>query len=252
MICYHTGTGNTRACARLLSQELGGERLHRITSRPLPELASGERLILMFPIYSWGVPPVMTGFVKSLGGETLKGREIWAICTCGDEAGVAMRRISAQIAAMRGEKPQGLWSVQMPNDYVLLPGFTVDPKDVADAKLRAMAAKIKDIARTIKSGKRGVYDVVEGSLPRLRSMVFPLFEHWGVNPAKWHVDSGKCISCGKCAKACPVANITLRQGLPTWGGNCLSCCACFHVCPERAIDYGIFTRGKGQYYLPDK
>lgn len=248
MIYYHTGTGNTRACACLLANHIGEENIHRLTDASAPVPAQGERIIFMFPIYSWGVPPVVTDFINSLGSASLSKRSIYGICTCGDEAGVAMRKFSAQIEALSGVAPRGVWSVQMPNDYVLLPGFSVDSPEVEQRKLEAMPERISRIADIIKSGIGDTYDVEEGSLPCLRSMVFPLFKRWGVNSKRWH-SGDACISCGKCVKACPVANIVLSYGRPSWGGNCISCCACFHVCPTRAIDYGSATKGKGQYFL---
>lgn len=252
MIYYYSGTGNTRYAARQLATMLGSG-LHCITAEgEVPMPAIGESVGFMFPIYSWGVPPVMTTFIRSLGAESLRGRYLWGVCTCGDEAGIAMRLFSRQISRLRGSAPEALFSLIMPNDYVLLPGFDVDTAEVAAAKLTAAPERLWQISGTIGERRTGVMDVHEGSWPALRTrLVFPLFRKWGVNPGRWQV-SQACVSCGRCARVCPVGNIVMKgtPAHPVWGKHCQSCCACFHICPARAIDYGTFTRGKGQYYHP--
>ena len=70
-----------------------------------------------------------------------------------------------------------------------------------------------------------------------------------VFPKKWKF-TDDCISCGKCEKICPVGNIKLHDGKPVWGKECISCVACYHICPKNAIQYGSFTKGKGQYFCP--
>lgn len=261
MIYFYSGTGNTRFCAEQIAEILH-DRVHFIFSEgelPLPR--KGERIGFMFPIYSWGVPPAMTKFISSLPSEYLRDRYLWGCCTCGDEAGIAMDLFSKHIEKERGCRADALFSIIMPNDYVMLPGFDVDPDEVAEKKLAHAPERIKQIAEKIQAEEQ-IIDVVRGSMPSLRTrLVFPLFKHWGVNPKKWRV-SDNCISCGRCATTCPSGNIILTALLeheptenqnikgkkrPTWGSNCLSCCACFHVCPTRAIDYGRTTISKGQY-----
>lgn len=248
MIFYYSATGNTKYAANFLAERLGTGTVDILKcgdTGSLRSLAEGS-VGIMFPIYCWGVPPVMDAFIGSLFPLVAKDQYVWAVCTCGDEAGVAMRKLDRKIRKIRGKGLDAIFSLVMPNTYVLLPGFDVDSKEVELRKLREAPVRLSHISRLIESGAEGVYDVVEGSLPRLRSMIFPLFEKWGVSPKKWHCTQ-ECTGCSSCARVCPAENIVMREGRPEWGRRCFSCCACFHVCPVHAVEYGRFTKNKNQY-----
>ena len=48
------------------------------------------------------------------------------------------------------------------------------------------------------------------------------------------VDESKCISCGKCQKACKMdVDVTLSPNHP----ECIRCGACIHACPTQAVCY---------------
>lgn len=50
--------------------------------------------------------------------------------------------------------------------------------------------------------------------------------------------SEKCVSCGRCVKACPAAALTLEKGMrPALDSSrCISCCCCHETCPHNAIE----------------
>ena len=60
-----------------------------------------------------------------------------------------------------------------------------------------------------------------------------------------------CISCGKCVNVCPLNNIKLVNGRPSWGKSCTHCMACINLCPTGAIEYGGKTAGKPRYRCPE-
>lgn len=249
MILYFSGTGNTRYCA---------ESLGRMLNEPVIDIASADAsavqfedktLGVLFPVYSWGVPPIVTSFIARLSQSFVEkaaaSRGIWSVATYGDDTALAPEMLRDALAA-RGLTLQALWGVQMPNVYVLLPGFDIDSKEVETGKLDAAAVRLKKIAGAI-AARCWAFDYHKGGASWLKSrIVFPGFVKYGIKPHKWHWTE-ECVSCGRCAAACPVGNITMKGGHPSWGADCTSCLACYHSCPAHAVEYGNATRHKGQY-----
>ncbi len=255
IICF-TGTGNSAAVASVLSRHLGDEEIVMLAGELLcddaPSLRlSDERIVWVFPTYSWGVPPVVVRFIKRATIEGAERAEHFMVTTCGDDVG----RIDSQwrkLMGHRGWNAKGAWSVQMPNTYVCMKGFDVDSDAVADAKLEAMPGRVKHVASRI-AARSAETDVVSGSWSGVKSgIVYPWFRRYAMSPKPFRA-SEACIGCGRCARECPMCNITLDHSThrPVWGSNCALCLRCYHYCPVRAIDYGKSTAGKGQYRCPD-
>ena len=250
MIIYFSGTGNSAYVAHSLGKLLDEETV-RLTDRAPSEIVfSGKYLIIVYPIYSWGVPPIVLEYISRLNdGFVAKAARVktYMICVCGDETAMAPEMLKPILGA-RGLNYAGGWSVQMPNNYVLLPGFNVDPVKLEKEKLKAAPERVGRIAEEIRQGAIKE-DFVRGRHPKTKSrMIYPLFKRWGIVPSKWHFTE-ECVGCGRCEKVCPVGNIKFVGGRPKWGSDCTSCLACYHICPGHAVQYGRATRHKGQYFF---
>lgn len=255
MVFYFSGTGNSLHVADMIAESLGERLVAMAESNPTAEVAEGNSIGFVTPVYSWGIPSLVLDFISRLPQEFVDAAgkiPVWCVLTCGDETGMAPEVI-AKALERRGLKPAMIASVIMPNNYVLLPGFNVDSKDVERSKLEAYPKRVNDIVEklsTLKAGAETEIDVHRGPWPRFKTrLVYPLFRRWGIFTSKWH-HTEACVGCSICAKACPVGNVKMQDGHPVWGSHCESCLACYHSCPRHAVAYGTITRSKGQYFYP--
>ena len=259
MILYFSGTGNSRAVAEMLAT-IFSERAIPIT----PDMRGGKisvedkRLVWVFPIYSWGVPPYVLDVTGSLNIESNASLIHHAVVTCGDDCGLADRMWRNAITA-RGWNDGAMLSVQMPNNYVSLPGFDVDSVSVEQNKLIAYPGRVREIAEKILDAERNsekLTDIVRGSFAWIKTrVIYPWFVRHAMSPSRFSVTDA-CVSCGKCASHCPLRNITMHPShdkpkslRPVWGNDCAGCLGCYHICPVHAVNYSNATRNKGQYYF---
>lgn len=248
MILCFSGTGNSLAVANHIAQLAGdkvyslGEPLHL-----LPDVKPGEQVIWVMPCHSWGMPKWVK---KNLRTTPLPGAEAanhHLVMTCGDDIGLAHLQWRKALAK-RGWKTVGTYSVAMPNTYILLPGFDVDSLEVSAARMESMPQRVARIWHSIKCGAR-VDDVVRGGAPWLKTkVVYPLFMLLLTSPKPFH-STTTCVGCAKCAKACPLSNISMAGNHPQWGKQCTLCLGCYHACPVHAVAYGSITTHKGQKQL---
>ncbi|MDE6651460.1 MAG: EFR1 family ferrodoxin [Paramuribaculum sp.] len=244
MIFWHSGTGNTHYVAKKLAELLAQPLSYISESRDYIS-SEGEKIIWVFPVYSWGIPPVIRRYIRL--AQLMPNTEHYMVCTCGDDVGLTHEQWRKLMCA-KGYNARGAWSVQMPNNYVVLPGFDVDSIELATEKLGKCEHRIEEVARGIKCGAK-VDSVVRGAFPGVKTKVlYPLFVRFLMSPKPFHYTEA-CISCGKCAKTCPISNIKMRSNHPDWGNDCAMCLGCYHVCPVHAVQYGNRTRHKGQYFL---
>lgn len=254
MIFYFSGTGNTEYVAKVMAEKLG-ERLVSIADaivdgKTVFTLNDGESLGMAFPTYSWGPAPIVLQFLKSLkiNGYVKGATYCYMVTTCGDDIGKS-------VDIWRKALPDGIngdaaFSVQMPNNYIVLPGFDVDPKELERKKIEMSAERIEYVVKCIAE-RRHIVDVVTGNWKGLKSgLIRAWFLKYAMSDKPFHVDTELCTSCGVCVKHCPTKNVIFdSENHPTWNGNCAMCLSCIHRCPARAIQYGNRTQKKGRYHF---
>lgn len=255
MIYYFSGTGNSKWVAEQLAARLN-ERLIPVADAMLNEkfrytLAPGESIGWVFPTYSWGPAPIVTDFISRWYIEGyIPDTYCYMVTTCGDEVGLSVdiwrKALGSDI------KGNAAFSVQMPNNYILLPGYDVDSKEVERTKIMASKSRVEEVASRIAKRDCSV-DVVVGKWKWMKSrLIRPMFVKYSLSDKQFTVEADKCTSCGVCQRNCPMHNIKLDgSGRPTWNGNCALCLSCIHRCPTAAIQNGTQSQKKGRYYFKD-
>lgn len=244
MILVFSGTGNSLYVAGLLaSADCLDDRVVRFPESV--EIKPGERVVWCFPVYSWGVPPVVIKWMRAVAPALKGSGRHYAVMTCGDDTGDTPGQWRRLIKKL-GFEPSTAYSVQMPNTYVLMKGFDTDPAELASEKLAAAPARVKHIAGCISGDVPGD-QCVRGSWAWFKSaVIYPWFVRYAMSPRPFH-PTPQCVGCGLCARTCPLNNITMQKQRPVWGENCALCLRCYHICPHHAVAYGKATTNKSQY-----
>ena len=247
MIVYYTGTGNSRYAAEAIAHYTGDELFNAteaLCKCEKAELKSEKPWVFVNPTYCWRMPRLFEKWLRE--GKLEGSREAYFVMTCGSDIGNAEKYLRSFCDDM-GFTYRGVQEVIMPENYVAM--FPVpDEKESAEIIGRADPV-IKNAAKLITEGK-DLDGKKVGILDKLKSgPVNPGFYAFAVKSKAFRV-SDDCISCGKCAKNCPVQGIAIADGKPVWNGNCTHCMACICFCPVSAVEYGRVSVGKPRYQCP--
>lgn len=253
MIFYFTGTGNSKWIAELLSKKLE-EHLVSINDLLKSETLSyefevqpKERIMFVFPVYSWGLPTPIRIFIDRMKLINITNNKIYAVATCGDNAGLTNTMLKEKLKEKQLQLTS-CYTVQMPNCYIIIPGFDVDSNEIAKNKITHAETRIDLIVKAILENRQDDTLYCKGILAWLKSkIIYPSFIKYTFKTKFYTTDT--CNHCGLCAKLCPMNNITIKNGIPVWSEKCVQCLACIHRCPQRAIEYGNITKKKGRYYF---
>ena len=246
MILYFSGTGNSNYVAKRIADALGDALVNlndRIKSGDTSPVETGERVIIVTPTYAWRIPRVVRDWLRKT--ELRGAKQARFVMTCGSEIGNA-DKYNRELCAEKAISCMGTAQIVMPENYIAM--FSAPQAD----KARQIVAKAKpDIDRAIAAIQAG-----ECFAPT-RNNLYDRFTSGPVNPIfyKFFVKadaftvSDACIGCGQCVKRCPMNNVTLKDGKPSWGKNCTHCMACICYCPKEAIEYGKKSVGQPRYHF---
>ena len=246
MILYFSGTGNSKYVAKRITDALGDEIVNlnaRIKASDTSPVETDERLIIVTPTYAWRIPRVVRDWLRKT--ELRGAKRSWFVMTCGSEIGNA-DRYNRDLCTEKGLACMGTAQIVMPENYIAM--FSAPQAD----KARQIVAKAEpSIDRAIAAIQRNqpfaparnnLYDRF------MSGPVNPIFYKFFVKADAFTV-SDACIGCGQCAKRCPMNNVTLKDGKPSWGKNCTHCMACICYCPVSAIEYGKKSVGQPRYHF---
>jgi len=244
MIYYFSGTGNSKWIAQEVAKGTDDVAVNIIDLLKAGEeqiiAKRGEKIGIVFPVYSWQAPEIVVKFVKTIKYD--ESNFIYAISTCGEEIGHTMKKLAKNIKIDSG------YSVIMPNNYIL--GFDVDSEEVVKMKIDNAKSILPEIIENINKSEK-IHDLHTGKMCGLKSNVVGfLFNKFGRGTKAFSVEDS-CTSCGLCEEICPTGCIKLIAGKPVWGKDCLACLACINCCPVKAIQYGKGTKDKGRYFFKE-
>lgn len=254
MIAYFSGTGNSLYVAKELASTID-DQIISVASETLKSssnytynLKDGERIGIVFPVYSWGAPDQVIKWLSNSNFNFEGDSYAYVIVTCGADIGNAVNPIE-KLLSSKGIKLNLSYSIAMPNNYMVM-GDVYD-KNTEAKLLESSSVTISEIASLITNYTSGVQNVTKGGIPAIKtSAINFLFNKFAKDTKNFKVSSA-CTSCGICEQICPTATIKLENGKPVWNGDCAQCLACLNYCPVKAINYGDKTKNKGRYTNPN-
>ena len=243
-----SASGNTLRVAKLFSERLSerGAECETVRIREdmaAPDVASADTLVIGYPVHGFNAPQNVVDFAKGL--PECENKVYYIIKTSGEPLHVndASSRILDRILKKKGYIKRGEFHYVMPYNMIFRHSDDMAALMWQAARNTAPADADKIFAGEEAQLKAGLLAVMTRFVVAVEHKAMPYLGRL------FKVKKEKCISCGKCAKLCPMLNIEMKDGLPVFGKNCIGCTACSFNCPEDAISIGVLNgwRVNGAY-----
>lgn len=247
MILYFTGTGNSEYVAERIAKELKEDAYNlflRIRENDDSPLHSEAPWVVVAPTYAWRIPHILEKWLEQV--PLIGSKDIYFVMTCGASIGNAGKYLKSLCSKIKMNY-LGCYGIVMPENYIAL--FRTPTRDQAISIIEKAEKEIDQVIGYMQSSEKFIEakltftDKISSGI--VNTLFYPLFVH-----AKKFRVTEECISCGLCEKVCPLHNIQLLKGKPSWGQECTHCMACICRCPKEAIEYGKHSKGLPRYTCP--
>ncbi len=237
-IFYFSGTGNSLWLAKKVKERLGGEI--RYIPKWSGDISAYDKLIIVCPVYSFGLPLPVFEFMKKLDSKA----PLWIVMNYGGAAGSAAQ-FAYNHAKSCGLNIKRVYTMKMPENFTAVFSTPL----IAPYNKSLLKKAPKAIGKIIASIEKGE----EKSFPADKADKHKLYNQnkssWGKMGERFSASSA-CTLCGKCVKSCPAENIAIADGKVIFGSKCVVCQACYHRCPQNAVLY-LNKPNKMPYCNPD-
>lgn len=248
-IFYFSGTGNSYMVAKKIASNLENATIIPIAQTVLKEKihTESECIGIVFPIYIYGIPSIISRFISKLD-ESFKNKYIFAIATYKSQPGGALLLLGKKLKEIEIDISAG-FNICMPGNNIIY--YRIESPNTQNEKFSALNKKIDGVIGVINS--KSTNNIESGGL--LQRILGTKIIHKLAIKSFYKLDknywvNNNCSGCGLCEKICPVKNISIENGKPTWNHRCEQCVACLNLCPKQAIHYNKNTVNKLRYKNP--
>lgn len=252
MIFYFSATGNCKYTATKIAEAIKENSISItdcIKNQEFSfEVNDTENIGFVTPTYFWGIPTIVSEFLEKMELQIPDSYHpyIYHIATFGTTTGQASHMVK-DLLKRKGLHLDGMFSVQMPDTWT--PVFNLTDKAKIAQTNQEAESQIEEVTKKVYLKIAG--DFNHRKLPMVAvKLYYPQYEKQ--RNTKYFTVDNSCITCGLCAKQCPVSAIEIQSRRPVWVKNkCTLCLGCLHRCPKFSIQYGNKTKNHGQYVNPN-
>jgi len=250
IICYYSGSGNTKLACRYLARHLEAIDFDflDITQQEAPDFEPYD--LVGFATFAdfYGPPQLFQNFLEALPQQA--GKPAFVLNTYGFIGGRTLQTL-AEWTSTRGFNILAGHALHTPESFPLLNALGVGkqaPSQRSCAEFDRFIEQLAGLLQQIQSGS--TVQTQEIHLSFLNSL-FPRIPRTAPQTlmGKKYVDETRCTACGLCASVCPCDAIRLTPKPVFDESRCHGCWACYNHCPEQAIHTKII-RGIGHYPRP--
>lgn len=200
MIFYFSGSGNSYYAANVIAEKLDTPLISMakcLQSSKLDFDARHDKYCgFVFPVHFWGVPYLVTEFIKNINMKLTSDTYVFAVYTCGGGAGNTSKMIE-KLLKKSGITLSSVFSIKQIDIFV--PLFKIPPKDKQEEVILKSNIELENIIKHIQNLDKGDYDENKGTLPFLAtSILYPFYSYYR-NTYKFRV-SDLCTACKKCER----------------------------------------------------
>jgi len=243
-ICFFSGTGNSLWSAKKIAQIIGGQcEFINIGAEAYKNeiVLEADAVILVFPSYAYGLPIIVSRFIKNA---EFKTPYIAAFVTFGTSPGGTL---AAAGRILKRKYKGGVFFGRIPavENYIAIFG---PPKEKTTRERLAMQREATEEAARAVIERRTNKIITIRPLSAFVSSLFTLGAKFFY---KFYKVTDGCNGCGICEKTCPVSCITMIDNRPRFSGKCEHCNGCLNWCPQGAIGFGRLKPNTARYHHPE-
>ncbi|MHA2125814.1 MAG: EFR1 family ferrodoxin [Promethearchaeota archaeon] len=249
-IYYFTGTGNSLNIAKSIEDKLKDCELIPIAKIWQKEslMSTSDKVGFVFPLYYSGLPKIVYDFISKI--DVRKSNYFFAVIATGGDitALLPLQQINNILKSKERTLSTGL-VITMPNNYII--GYDIHSELRQKEFFEKAQKQIEEISEIIANkGNNLTQEIFEKNLSRAERFNGNFRKVVNEGDKAFYAEES-CTSCGVCEEICPVSNIELIDGKPTWLHKCQQCLACINFCPEKSIQFGTQTKKTQRYHHPD-
>lgn len=241
-VIYFSGTGNTEYIAVNIKKELEARNMicSMFDVRKKKSLGNEyDFFVLGTPIYAEMVPELYMNWIDKNMLEGRK-RKCFLFSTQAEDCAPGVEEIS-RLLEERDFEIVIKDCIKMPNNYYLGRYKKTSMEENEVIKNKALE-RIAFLVNSFLKDEKVIADISNERLQLGREF----YKEFSIQSKSWardniSVDYTLCVRCGKCAKNCPVKNISTKDDI-IFNSNCISCQRCVHNCPVNAFLY------KGEHF----